>query len=82
MHRALEHYEREVAMSDDPLRAVLSKLVDEAHALANLLDSIDLTEYDADALNELQDMIDEVGAVLDRASDQIDDAEADEGPDG
>ena len=69
-------------MSDDPLRAVLSKLVDEAHALANLLDSIDLTEYDADALNELQDMIDEVGAVLDRASDQIDDAEADEGPDG
>ena len=69
-------------MSDDPLRAVLSKLVDEAHALASLLDSIDLTEYDADALNELQDMIDEVGAVLDRASDQIDDAEADEGPDG
>jgi hypothetical protein len=27
-------------MSDDPLRAVLGKLVDDAHALANLLDSI------------------------------------------
>ena len=31
-------------MSDDPLRAVLSKLVDEAHALASLLDSIDYAE--------------------------------------
>ena len=68
-------------MSDDPLRAVLSKLVDEAHALANLLDQIDLTKYDAAELSELLDMVDEVGAVLDRASDQIDDADVDEGPD-
>jgi hypothetical protein len=68
-------------MNDDPLRAALGKLVDDAHALANLLDSIDLTEYDADELNELQDMIDEVGAVLDRATDQIEEIEADEGPD-
>ena len=68
-------------MSDDPLRNVLSKLVDEAHALAKLLDSIDLTKYDADELAELQDMIDEVGAVMDRAADQIDDAEVGEGPD-
>ena len=55
-------------MSDDPLRASLGKLVDEAHAPASMLDSIDLTEYDIDALNALQDM--------------IDDAEAGEGPDG
>jgi hypothetical protein len=68
-------------MSDDPLRAVLGRLVDDAHALANLLDQIDLTRYDVDELNELQDMVDEVGAVLDRASDQIDDADVDEGPD-
>ena len=68
-------------MGDDPLRNVLSKLVDEAHALAKLLDSVDFTEYGADELNELQDMIDEVGAVLDRATDQIEDAEIHEGPD-
>ena len=65
-------------MRDDPLRNVLSKLVDEAHALANLLDSIYLTKYEADELTELQDMIDELGAILDRATDQIEDAE---GPD-
>ena len=68
-------------MSDDPLRAVLSKLVDEAHALANLLDQIDLTKYDAAELSELLDMVDEVGSILDRAADQIDDADVDEGPD-
>jgi hypothetical protein len=68
-------------MSDDPLRTVLGKLVDDAAALAKLLDSIDLTEYDADALNELQDMIDEVGSILDRATGQIDDTDIEEGPD-
>ena len=68
-------------MSDDPLRAVLGRLVDDAHALANLLDSVDFTEYDDDELNELQDMIDEVGSVVDRAADQIDATDIDEGPD-
>ena len=68
-------------MSDDPLRAVLGRLVDDARVLANLLDSIDLTEYDADELNELQDMIDEVGSVVDRAGDQIDATDIDEGRD-
>ena len=67
-------------MSDDPLRATLGKLVDDAHALATLLDSIDLTNYDADELSELQDMIDEVGAIVDRAAGQVD-AVIDEGPD-
>jgi hypothetical protein len=50
-------------------------------ALANLLGSIDLTEYDADDLNELQDMLDEVGSVVDRATEQIDATDIDEGPD-
>jgi len=68
-------------MSEDPLRAVLGRLVYDAHALANLLDSIDFTEYDADELNELQDMIDEVGSVVDRAGDQIDATDIDEGRD-
>jgi hypothetical protein len=68
-------------MSDDPLRAVLGRLVDDAHALANVLDSVDFTEYRADELNELQDMIDEVGSVVDRAADQIDATDIDEGPD-
>ena len=68
-------------MSDDPLRAVLGRLVDDAHALAKLLDSIDFTEYGADELNELQDMIDEVGSVMDRAADQIDATDIEEGPD-
>jgi hypothetical protein len=68
-------------MSDDPLRAVLVRLVDDARSLANLLDSIDLTKYDADELSELQDMIDEVGSVVDRAADQIDAADIEEGPD-
>ena len=40
-------------MSDDPQRAVLGKLVDDALALATLLDSIDLTKYDTDELAEL-----------------------------
>jgi hypothetical protein len=65
-------------MSDDPLCAVLGKRVDDAHDLANLLD---LTEYDADQLNDLRDMIDEVGAILDRATDQIDDTDIEEGSD-
>ena len=68
-------------MSDDPLRAALNKLMDDARELANLLDSIDLTKYDAKELADLQDMIDEVGAVVDRATDQIDDVEIEEGPD-
>jgi hypothetical protein len=67
-------------MSDDPLRAVLSNLVDQVHVLASLVDSIDLTKYDADKLADFQDMIDELGAVLDRATDQIDDANIEESP--
>ena len=68
-------------MSDDPLRAALGRLVDDARALANLLKSIDLTEYDADELNELQRMFYEVGGIVDRAADQIDAVDFDEGPD-
>ena len=68
-------------MSDDPLRAALGRLVDDARALANLLESIDLTEYDADELNELQRMFYEVGGIVDRAADQIDAIDIDEGPD-
>jgi hypothetical protein len=68
-------------MSDDPLRAVLGRLVDDARTLANLLDSVDFTEYDADELNELQRMFYEVGGIVDRAADQIDATDFDEGPD-